>query len=61
MRRGAISTRSTPRIAGIEEADALLLVGTNPRREAPVLNARIRKRWLAGGFPIAADRAATPI
>jgi NADH-quinone oxidoreductase subunit G len=39
-------------IAGIEEADALLLIGTNPRREAPVLNARIRKRWLAGNFPI---------
>jgi len=33
-------------IAGIEEADALLIVGSNPRREAPVLNARIRKRWL---------------
>jgi NADH-quinone oxidoreductase subunit G len=41
-------------IAGIEEADALLLIGSNPRREAPVLNARIRKRWLAGGFPVAA-------
>jgi NADH-quinone oxidoreductase subunit G len=41
-------------IAGIEEADALLIVGSNPRREAPVLNARIRKRWLAGKFPIAA-------
>jgi NADH-quinone oxidoreductase subunit G len=41
-------------IAGIEEADALLLIGTNPRREAPILNARIRKRWLAGRFPVAA-------
>ena len=40
-------------IAGIEEADALLIVGANPRREAPVLNARIRKRWNQGGFPIA--------
>ena len=39
-------------IAGIEDADAILLVGTNPRKEAPVLNARIRKRWLAGGIPI---------
>jgi NADH-quinone oxidoreductase subunit G len=39
-------------IAGIEQADALLLVGTNPRREAAVLNARIRKRWRAGKFPI---------
>ena len=37
-------------IAGIEEADALLIIGGNPRHEAPVLNARIRKRWLAGGF-----------
>jgi NADH-quinone oxidoreductase subunit G len=40
-------------IAGIDKADALLLVGTNPRREAAVLNARIRKRWRAGGFPVA--------
>ena len=39
-------------IAGIEEADALLIVGSNPRREAPLLNARIRKRFMAGGFPI---------
>ena len=39
-------------IAGIEEADAILLVGCNPRREAPVLNARIRKRWLQGGCPV---------
>jgi NADH-quinone oxidoreductase subunit G len=37
-------------IAGIEEADALLIIGSNPRREAPVLNARIRKRWVAGNF-----------
>lgn len=43
-------------ILGIEEADALLLVGTHPRHEAPVLNARIRKRFLDSGrgrFPIA--------
>jgi NADH-quinone oxidoreductase subunit G len=33
-------------IAGLDECDALLLVGTNPRLEAPVLNARIRKNWL---------------
>jgi NADH-quinone oxidoreductase subunit G len=39
-------------IAGIEQADALLIVGSNPRREAAVLNARIRKRWRAGKFPI---------
>ena len=36
---------SMPTIAGIEQADALLIVGANPRREAAVLNARIRKRW----------------
>jgi len=39
-------------VAGIEDADALLIVGSNPRREAPVLNARIRKRWLAGNFKV---------
>ncbi len=42
---------STPTIAGIEQADALLIVGANPRREAAVLNARIRKRWRARQFP----------
>jgi len=39
-------------IAGIEQADAVLLVGTNPRWEAPMINARLRKRFLAGGLPI---------
>ena len=39
-------------IAGIDQADALLLIGTNPRHEAAVLNARIRKRYLRGGFPV---------
>ncbi len=39
-------------IAGIEQADALLIVGSNPRIEAPVLNARIRKRYLMGGFKV---------
>uniref|UniRef100_A0A2K6C345 NADH-ubiquinone oxidoreductase 75 kDa subunit, mitochondrial n=1 Tax=Macaca nemestrina TaxID=9545 RepID=A0A2K6C345_MACNE len=33
-------------IAGVEEADVVLLVGTNPRFEAPLFNARIRKRLL---------------
>ena len=36
-------------IAGIEQADAIMLIGCNPRLEAPVLNARIRKRVLKGG------------
>ena len=35
-------------IKGIDEADAILIVGANPRLEAPVLNARIRQRWLTG-------------
>jgi NADH-quinone oxidoreductase subunit G len=35
-------------LAGIEAADVVLLVGTNPRLEAPVLNARFRKMWLSG-------------
>ena len=39
-------------IAGIDEADALLLIGANPRIEAAVLNARIRRRWRAGSFRI---------
>ena len=39
-------------IAAIEEADAIMLIGSNPRLEAPVLNARIRKRYLKGGCMI---------
>ena len=41
-------------IAGIEDADACLLIGTNPRWEAPIVNARLRKRYLRGGFSMAA-------
>jgi NADH-quinone oxidoreductase subunit G len=41
-------------IAGIDQADALLMIGANPRKEAPVLNARLRKRSLKGKFPAAA-------
>ncbi|MCB1782921.1 MAG: NADH-quinone oxidoreductase subunit G, partial [Alphaproteobacteria bacterium] len=33
-------------IAGIDEADAILLVGTDPRHEATMVNARIRRAWL---------------
>ena len=33
-------------IMGIDEADAILLIGVNPRKEAAVLNARLRKAWL---------------
>jgi NADH-quinone oxidoreductase subunit G len=40
-------------IAGIEDADACLLIGTNPRHEAALINARLRKRWLSGGIKVA--------
>ena len=49
---GRASYLFNPSIAGIEKADALLIVGSNPRKESPVLNARILKRWLRGGFQI---------
>jgi len=39
-------------IAGIEQADAILLVGTNLRTEAALVNARIRKTWLANRIKI---------
>jgi len=39
-------------IAGIDEADACLIIGSNPRLEAPIINARLRKRWRAGGFRV---------
>ena len=32
------------KIAGVEEADLILFIGTNPRFEAPLFNARVRKR-----------------
>ena len=35
-------------VAGIDEADAIMIIGSNPRLESPVLNARLRKRWLRG-------------
>ncbi|MEO0999890.1 MAG: molybdopterin-dependent oxidoreductase [Pseudomonadota bacterium] len=39
----------TVRVEDLDTADRVLLIGSNPRTEAPVLNARIRKGWLAGG------------
>ena len=39
-------------IKGIEESDFILLVGTNPRIEATILNARIRKTFLSKKLPI---------
>ena len=48
-----VSWRFNSTVMGIDEADALLLVGVNPRLEAPVLNARIRKRYMTGKLKIA--------
>ncbi|WP_332697500.1 NADH-quinone oxidoreductase subunit NuoG, partial [Bosea sp. (in: a-proteobacteria)] len=39
-------------IAGIEDATSLLIIGANPRKEAAIINARIRKRWLRGDFKV---------
>jgi NADH-quinone oxidoreductase subunit G len=41
-----------PTISGIEQADALLIIGSNPRKEAAILNARIRKRWRSGQLKV---------
>jgi NADH-quinone oxidoreductase subunit G len=38
----------TASIADIDRAKRILLIGTNPRTEAPVLNARLRKAWTHG-------------
>jgi NADH-quinone oxidoreductase subunit G len=47
---GRASYIFNPTVAGIEEADAIMIIGANPRRESPVLNARIRKRWSKGNL-----------
>ncbi len=39
-------------LAGVEKADAVLIIGANPRTEAPLLNARLRKAWLGGASEI---------
>jgi NADH-quinone oxidoreductase subunit G len=49
---GRASYIFNPTIVGIEQADALLIVGSNPRKEAAILNARIRKRWRTGQLKI---------
>ena len=36
-----------------KQADAILIIGANPRKEASLINARIRKTWRAKGLPIA--------
>jgi NADH dehydrogenase (ubiquinone) Fe-S protein 1 len=40
------------RIRGVEDADLLLLIGTNPKVESPVFNARIRKAVLKNGLAV---------
>ncbi len=40
-------------IAGIEEADIVLLIGTNPRFEAPLFNTRLRKSWIHNDLQVA--------
>ncbi|MBN9580795.1 MAG: NADH-quinone oxidoreductase subunit G [Afipia sp.] len=49
---GRASYIFNPTIAGIDQADALLIVGANPRKEAAILNARIRKRWRSGALKV---------
>jgi NADH-quinone oxidoreductase subunit G len=49
---GRASYIFNPTIAGIDQADALLVIGANPRKEAAVLNARIRKRWRSGQLKV---------
>ncbi|KAF2836961.1 NADH-quinone oxidoreductase [Patellaria atrata CBS 101060] len=40
------------KISGVEEADAILLIGTNPRHEAAGLNVRIRKQWVRSDLEV---------
>ncbi|EMS36085.1 NADH dehydrogenase subunit G [Candidatus Liberibacter americanus PW_SP] len=49
---GRSSYLFNPTIQGIDKAGAMLIIGSNPRIEAAVLNSRIRKRWRRGDFPI---------
>ena len=49
---GRASYIFNPTIAGIDRADVLLIIGANPRKEAAVLNARIRKRWRSGQLKV---------
>ncbi|MEP3302780.1 MAG: molybdopterin-dependent oxidoreductase, partial [Roseibium sp.] len=50
--KGRASYLFNATIEGIEDADAVLIIASNPRIEAPVLNARIRKRWRQGGLKV---------
>ncbi len=48
--RGSYIFNST--ISGIAQADACLIIGANPRWEAPIINARLRGRWLTGALKV---------
>jgi len=52
-KKGRASYIFNPTIAGIEQADAILIIGAHPRREGAILNARIRKVWRGTNLPIA--------
>ena len=43
---------STLQLIQIEESDLIILIGSNPRTEATILNARIRKTFLSKHLPI---------
>lgn len=49
---GRATTLFNTTLNGIDEADAILLIGTNPRLEAPIVNIRIRGRWASGAVQI---------
>ncbi len=50
---GRASYLFNPGIAGIDTADAILIIGSDPRHEAPIVNARIGRRWRRGALPVA--------
>jgi len=50
--RSAAPATSSTRPSSIEQADAVLIIGANPRFEASVLNARIRKRLARRNLPV---------
>lgn len=49
------------RIAGAEEADLVLLIGTNPRFEAPLLNSRLRKGWVQNELDVCRNMTCSAI
>ncbi len=48
-------------IEGIDQADAVMIIGANPRLEAPVLNARIRRQWRDRGLLVGVVGAAVDL